>query len=233
MTEALPLTDAEHAEWFQRHGEEQLRELLFWRWDPIGVADAFPATWDEYDRYTPRIVAVLRAGCDADAVAAELAEIEHGPIGLSRDAPTRAEAAQAIAGWYRLALDAWARRGEQRSSRWRAAGGRRPTRIVPLADPEPPALAGEAPAVTIAGDVVEVRYGSASVTLSGVVATTVGPSRPLAGAAPERFSEVLESPWAHLLSDLQRVDLGPVRHVVLPLGNRRFFECVCAEVVLS
>jgi hypothetical protein len=229
-----PLTDAEHAAWWDAHGEEQLRELLFWRWDPIGVDTAFPATWDEYDRYAPRVVAVLRAGGDAAAVAAELAAVEHEVMGLhGRDDARRAAAAEAIVAWYEHATAAWAQRGEQRSSRWRASGRRRPTRIVLLADPQPPPLDGEVPAIAIDGDVVTVEWTAATLTLTGVVATAVGPSRPLGPARPGAFSEVLESRWIRQLTDIRRTDLGPVRHLVLPLGNGRFFECVCTDAALS
>jgi hypothetical protein len=50
-------------------------KLLLWRWDPIGVADYFPDTADEYDGYAPQVVHVLRAGGDADAITAHLVEL--------------------------------------------------------------------------------------------------------------------------------------------------------------
>jgi hypothetical protein len=228
------LTDAEHAAWFRARGEEQLRELLFWRWDPIGVASAFPHTWDEYDRYAPRVVGVLRAGGDAAAVADELGRIEHEVIGLERgERPATVAAAAAIVAWYAASTTAWATRDALRSSRWRAAGGRRPTRLVPLADPQPPPLDGAVPAIAVEGDVVTVAWPAATLTLTGVVATAVGPSNPLGPARPGAFSEVLESPWVALLAAVRRADLGPVRHLVLPLGNGRYFECVCADAALS
>lgn len=227
-----PLTDAEHAAWWDAGGEEQLRELLFWRWDPIGVADAFPHTWDEYDRYAPRVVAVLRARGD---VAAELTAIARDVIGLDRsDDDDARTAAAAIADWYARAIAAWARRGEHRSSRWRArATGRRRTRVVPLTDPEPPPLDGAPPAIAVEGETVTVAWPAATLTLTGVVATAVGPSHPLGPARPGVFSEVLDSPWIAQLTAIRRAELGPVRHLVLPLGNQRFLECVCAGAALS
>jgi hypothetical protein len=225
------LTDPEHAAWWDARGEEQLRELLFWRWDPLGVDTAFPATWDEYDAYAPRIVAVLRAGGDRVAVAAELAAIARDVMGLP--APRAAEdAARAIVDWYGESTGEWATGGALRSSRWRAGGGRRPTRVVALADPQPP-LDGAAPAIAIADDVVTVEWPAATLTLTGVVATAIGPSRPLAPARPQTLSEVLESPWILQLAAIRGADLRPVRHLVLPLGNHRFFECACTGVALS
>jgi hypothetical protein len=226
------LTDAEHAEWFRAQGEEQLRELLFWRWDPIGVADAFPATWDEYDAYAPRVVAVLRGGGDADAVAAELDAIARDVIGLPAPEAAR-RGAEAIVAWYAESTAEWATRGVRRSSRWRAGGGRGLVRLVPLADPAVPPLGDATPTIAVDGETVTVDLPGATLTLTGAVATAVGPSQPLGPARPGAVSEVLESDWIVQLTQIRRADLGPVRHLVLPLGNGRFFECVCEGVALS
>lgn len=41
------LTTDEFARWWHETGEHELRQLLLWRWDPIGVADYFPNTVGE------------------------------------------------------------------------------------------------------------------------------------------------------------------------------------------
>jgi hypothetical protein len=41
-----------------------LRELLYWRWDPIGVNDEFPTTHDEYDRYADAMRDLMVAEAD-------------------------------------------------------------------------------------------------------------------------------------------------------------------------
>jgi hypothetical protein len=78
------LTTEEFARWWRETGEHELRQLLLWRWDPIGVADYFPNTANEYDGYAPQVVQVLRKGGDAGAIAAHLGDVERhamdGPI---------------------------------------------------------------------------------------------------------------------------------------------------------
>lgn len=41
----------ERLRWWDATGQNQLRQLLYWRWDPIGVSDHFPNTFGEYDDY--------------------------------------------------------------------------------------------------------------------------------------------------------------------------------------
>jgi hypothetical protein len=73
------LTTEECARWWRETGEHELRQLLLWRWDPIGVAGYFPHTAD-----APQIVQVLRTDADADAIAAHLRDVERqsmdGPL---------------------------------------------------------------------------------------------------------------------------------------------------------
>jgi hypothetical protein len=45
----------ERQRWWANTGQNQLRQLLYWRWDPIGVNDSFPNTFGEYDRYADRM----------------------------------------------------------------------------------------------------------------------------------------------------------------------------------
>src|SRR3954468_15284766 len=56
------LSEEEYARWGNEAGFAELRQLLFWRWDPIGVGDAFPVTADEYDLYARVLLSRLRAG---------------------------------------------------------------------------------------------------------------------------------------------------------------------------
>lgn len=50
------------ARWWDETGDYELRQILHWRWDPIGVANVFPYAADEYGNYAPTIVDALRAG---------------------------------------------------------------------------------------------------------------------------------------------------------------------------
>jgi hypothetical protein len=58
--------------------EESVRRVLN-RWDPIGVADDVD---DEYDRYIPRFLALLRVGADEATIAKQLFTIEKDWMGL-------------------------------------------------------------------------------------------------------------------------------------------------------
>jgi hypothetical protein len=62
------LSPEQHLRWWRDDGERELRQLLFWRWDPIQVADAFPYTEGEYDDYTVTVLKALRSGEDVRAV---------------------------------------------------------------------------------------------------------------------------------------------------------------------
>jgi hypothetical protein len=70
--------------WWHETGGSELRQVLFWRWDPIGVADAFPVTADEYDDYLQPLLEQLAAGGGAEDVQRLLAGIERrmmdGPL---------------------------------------------------------------------------------------------------------------------------------------------------------
>ena len=54
--------EEEFALWWSETGERELRQLLFWKWDPIGVNPFFPRTADEYDGYATQVVTALRTG---------------------------------------------------------------------------------------------------------------------------------------------------------------------------
>ena len=108
MTEPVDLTREEFARWWRETGERELRQVLFWRWDPIGVAEAFPDTADEYDGYGPGVVALLRAGASEDDLADHLGFVERETMLLSSDDPDRrAEVAQLLASWFGNSLARW------------------------------------------------------------------------------------------------------------------------------
>lgn len=73
------LTSEQFAAWWKQTGEHELRQLLLWRWDPIGVAELFPNTADEYDGYAPQIVQILRRGGPAEELADHLAPSSEKP----------------------------------------------------------------------------------------------------------------------------------------------------------
>lgn len=68
---------------------DQLRQILYWRWDPIGVSDAFPHTIDECDSYIWPLLRLLSGGADAAAINQHLRLLERDtsvPGPATRDA---------------------------------------------------------------------------------------------------------------------------------------------------
>ena len=57
-------------------------EILHYRWDPIGVADA-PEARDEYDGYLPQITGMLIRGAGKQEIAKQLTTISTENMGLS------------------------------------------------------------------------------------------------------------------------------------------------------
>jgi hypothetical protein len=60
-----PLSNDALERWWTETGEFELRQILHWKWDPIGVAYKFPWAADEYDMYVPQVAESLkRNGAD-------------------------------------------------------------------------------------------------------------------------------------------------------------------------
>ena len=69
-----------------RRGGRELREILYWRWDPIGIAGAaLPYNGDEYESYVGPIVNLLHTGADDREVARHLEDVEPGGLTVSSD----------------------------------------------------------------------------------------------------------------------------------------------------
>jgi hypothetical protein len=61
-------------------------EALFYIWDPIGVVEAI-STRDEYSRYVPAVVALLKSSADVQKIAAYLTSVQTEKMGMhSNDA---------------------------------------------------------------------------------------------------------------------------------------------------
>jgi hypothetical protein len=119
-----PVTDAprelepkEWAKWWKESGERELRQILFWRWDPIGVADEFPYTEDEYDGYATRVASLLHDEASPEAVADYLGTVERESMGLDekrRADAHRREVVRFILEWYPESLSRWREFGPSR-----------------------------------------------------------------------------------------------------------------------
>lgn len=101
----------EHALWWKEAGGSQLRQVLFWRWDPIGVSQfAFPAAHDEYDSYAGPLVNLLREHAGVQQVQEYLRETEEQTMGLSSGPGAddrRRDLAMFIAAWYPSSIQYW------------------------------------------------------------------------------------------------------------------------------
>jgi hypothetical protein len=88
----------EFGDWWRAMGEHELRQLLFWVWDPIEIKDEFPTTAGEYDGYALEIATALASGMSSEELAALLQTIEQDRMGISR---ARADAtASRLSDWY-------------------------------------------------------------------------------------------------------------------------------------
>lgn len=87
-----------------------MRQILYWRWDPIGISNAFPNTWDEYDAYMGKVVALAKRGAPAQEIAAYLESVEMESIELPTDEATRSDVAERVLYWYDESLRRWGER---------------------------------------------------------------------------------------------------------------------------
>jgi hypothetical protein len=86
------MTPAERQAWWMGTGRDQLRQLLYWRWDPIGVNDAFPANHDEYDSYADGMRDLMVAETDDGEVeAGVLRAVQRAQTAMGFDREPEAE----------------------------------------------------------------------------------------------------------------------------------------------
>jgi hypothetical protein len=109
-----PLTGSELVRWWTETGERELCQLLYWKWDPIGVSDSFPWAIDEYDGYASQILSALRDP-KANSVEQLLQEIEAGAMGLSGGRREHHRTvASTIAEWLKQSQARWSEFGPLR-----------------------------------------------------------------------------------------------------------------------
>jgi hypothetical protein len=73
----------EFSDWWLDAGEAELRQLLYWVWDPIDLNQAFPDASDEYDGYALEIATALASGMSQSTLAALLGSIEQNRMGMT------------------------------------------------------------------------------------------------------------------------------------------------------
>jgi hypothetical protein len=110
----------EFAEWWQQTGEYELRQILHWRWDPIGVSVDFPYAAGEYDSYAPEVFSVLSNGASANEIAELLGSIEDERMGLGAGPLSGAQVdrlrdvAAGIVAWFEASRLRWVEFGPLR-----------------------------------------------------------------------------------------------------------------------
>ncbi|MDO8188082.1 hypothetical protein Q5424_13200 [Conexibacter sp. JD483] len=91
-------------QWWEETGFRELRQLLLWRWDPIGVADiAFPWAENEYDQYARAIAEELYDRTRAAELTAHLESLELHAVNPREGDDGRArlrEVAELLVAWY-------------------------------------------------------------------------------------------------------------------------------------
>jgi hypothetical protein len=107
MTEEGPvnLTTEDEVRWWRQRGERELCQILFWRWDPIGVQEDLPYSAGEYDNYALQVWSALRKGASIRDVASLLERIEANEIGTSSGSSR--SAAALIVRWYESSRRYW------------------------------------------------------------------------------------------------------------------------------
>jgi hypothetical protein len=111
--------DDDFERWWRTTGFRELRQVLLWRWDPLGVDDCFPATEDEYDAYARPVAELLAGGADAEAIVDLLAEIEHDVMSVV-GGTGRGPIGEIVVEWYEQSRDSYREFGD----RWSALQAR-------------------------------------------------------------------------------------------------------------
>jgi hypothetical protein len=103
-----PTLSAEQLATWVLTGFAELRQLLYWQWDPIGVNDAFPRTANEYDSYVHTLLGRLHHGDRRGEIARFLRDGEVGLLGERRSDPaTLDQFAERLIEWYENSLASW------------------------------------------------------------------------------------------------------------------------------
>jgi hypothetical protein len=100
--------------WWKLRGESELRALLLYAWDPIGVA-GIPQAADQYEAYAARLGRKLYEGATAEEVAAYLDSVESELMEFD-PAHRNAAVGQRVVYWYENSTGSWLRDGPPSAS---------------------------------------------------------------------------------------------------------------------
>jgi hypothetical protein len=102
-----PMSAEQRGHWWKQRGQNELHQILYWCWDPIGVNRGFPLNEDEYDWYAGPVFELVTAAASPAAIADYLGSIERDQITISTSADHRLAVAKRIIEWYPNSLDHW------------------------------------------------------------------------------------------------------------------------------
>lgn len=88
---------------FEQELARRTDEVLHYVWDPAGVSNS-PVARHDYDDFLPAIVALLRDGKSADAIATHLDALEENEFGLEADTEMTGHVADILVEWRELLL---------------------------------------------------------------------------------------------------------------------------------
>jgi hypothetical protein len=106
-----PLDEEDRAKW-RAEGIAQLAQILYWRWDPLGMSQLFPDTAGEYDQYAEKLVDLLGLGVVDGDVGGQLGSWERIAIGAPRTSSQEKLTGleEQILDWYDRSTAAYQRR---------------------------------------------------------------------------------------------------------------------------
>lgn len=100
--------------WWRQTGFRELRQILYWTWDPIGVNDAFPRTESEYDDCAFQVARRLAHGADAEEIARYLSDAGRDFFGMDDSEPATStvdtvavSVARRLVEWYPQSRSYW------------------------------------------------------------------------------------------------------------------------------
>ncbi len=86
---------------FEAELRRRTDEVLHYVWDPAGVSNS-PVARHDYDEFVPAVLALLRDGKSADAIATHLDALEENEFGLEADAEMTGHVADILVEWREL-----------------------------------------------------------------------------------------------------------------------------------
>ena len=83
---------------FEKELYQRTDEVMHYVWDPIGIS-GIPQARDEYDAYLPSVFAMLVERKTEGEIAAYLASVEQGRMGLTPDSESASRVASILTDW--------------------------------------------------------------------------------------------------------------------------------------